>query len=238
MIHRPRPLTSLIFLLLLVAGSVGAQSVTLPFSRSGSLIGAQASLDGDEEVGFVLGVGYSIAGVLDLGIRFGADVVRSEEAVTSDIGMNYGFAPLKQSEGTPLSAQIYGSYTFRAENSDFLTRNGLVHEARGYTLAIALVRDSFLNETIGVRTGALVEYENYLETTTIGFDATGFTGTTEVDYAEFPRVERLSGFAYGGYIGAMFRTPRGGAILAGFNVLRDSNREVEFRPDVQLLMSR
>jgi len=230
------------FLVLLVAtlfvGNLAAQSVTLPFSDSGVVARGDGTIGADEAVGIAFGAGYAISGVLDLGLRFGADVIASESSVTSDIGMFYGFAPLKQSPGVPVSAQIYGSYTFRSESSDFLTRNRLLHESRGYTLGIALVRDSFLNESVGIRTGALSEYSNYLATTTVGFDPTGFTGTSEIDYGEYPQTDRLSGFVYGGYLGVIVRSSRGRALLIGSSVLLDPYLEVEIRPDVQLLIGR
>ena len=219
-------------------GSLAAQSVTLPFTDSGVVVRGEGTISDEEGGGIAFGAGYTISGVLDLGLRFGADLIASDSSVTSDIGMFYGFAPLKQSPGVPVSAQIYGSYTFRAESSDFLTRNRLLHESRGYTLGIALVRDNFFNESVGVRTGALSEYSNYLATTTVGFDPTSFTGTSEVDYDEYPQTARLSGFVYGGYLGGIVRGGRGRALLIGSRVLLDRSLAVEIRPDVQLLMGR
>jgi hypothetical protein len=217
---------------------LSAQSITLPFEQSGPVVRTEGSLATHEAIGLALEVGYSIAGVLDFGLRFGADVVTEESSVTSDVGMYYGYAPLKQSDTVPISAQIYGCYTFRAEDSDFLDRNRLVHEGRGYRLAVAFVRDVFVSSALGVRIGGLAEYSNYLETTSVGFDATGFTGTAEVDYAEYPRVERRSGFVYGAYVGAVLRNERGGAFLVGASILADPYLAFRLRPDVQLLVGR
>lgn len=233
------PMTLLVLLVMaLSGGSLAAQSVTLPFTDSGAVVRGDGSIIPDDGFGLTFGAGYTISGVLDLGLRFGADIIASESSVTSDIGMFYGFAPLKQSPGVPVSAQIYGSYTFRAGSSDFLTRNRLLHQSRGYTLGITLVRDNFFNESVGIRTGALSEYSNYLATTTVGFDPTGFTGTSEVDYGEYPQTARLSGFVYGGYLGVIVRSSRGRALLIGSSVLLDPHLAVEIRPDVQLLIGR
>ena len=142
MTHRFRALVMLALLLGAsgVAG-VSAQSIALKVGENGSLIQATGSVGTDEGFGVALGAGYSLTGVMDFGLRFGADVVASEASVTSDIGMSYAYAPLVQSPSIPFSGQIYGSYTFRSENSDFLTRNRLLHESRGYTIGVGLVHD-------------------------------------------------------------------------------------------------
>ena len=226
---------SLVFAL--AAGGVGAQSVTLTSTENAPVVGLQGSVGRDGEIGAAIGAGYSIAGVLDLGLRFGADIVPAEESVTSDIGMFYRFAALKQTDEIPVSGQIYGAWTFRSQTSDFLTRNRLVHEARGYRLGVTVVRDLFPGPAFAVRIGALAEYRNYVSTTTVGFDATGFTGTTEVDYGEYPQVERLAGFEYGGYLGIVMNAARS-SFLLGAAVLTDPDASLRIRPDLQVLISR
>ena len=217
--------------------SLGAQSVTLTSTENASIVGLQGSFGRDGELGAALGAGYSIAGVLDLGLRFGADLVPAEESVTSDIGMFYRFAALKQSDEIPLSGQIYGAWTFRSQTSDFLTRNRLIHESRGYRLGVTAVRDFFMTPAFAVRAGALAEYRNYVSTTTVGFDTTGFTGTTEVDYGEYPQVERSAGFEYGGYLGVVMHAVRS-SFLVGTAVLTDPDATLRIRPDLQVLISR
>ena len=232
-----RGFTAVALLFALAAASLGAQSVTLTSTENASLVGLQGSFGRDGELGAALGAGYSIAGVLDLGLRFGADLVPAEDSVTSDIGMFYRFAALKQSDELPVSGQIYGAWTFRAQTSDFLSRNRLIHESRGYRLGVTTVRDFFVNPDFAVRAGALAEYRNYVATTTVGFDTTGFTGTTEVDYGEYPRVERIAGFEYGGYVGIVMSAARS-SFLVGAAVLTDPDATLRIRPDLQVLISR
>lgn len=237
---------AVLVMLLFCSGGLVAQSVTLPLSASGALLRGEGTLSLEEQFdlrfeegfGLIFDVGSSISGVLDLGLRFGADVIPAESSVTPDIGMFYNFAPVKQARGIPISAQVFGSYTFRAESSDFLTENRLIRESRGYTLGLALVRDTFFGRAIGIRTGAVSEYANYLVTTTVGFNSGGFAGTAEVDYAEYPQTERLSDLVYGGYLGIIVRSARGSAVLVGSSVLLDPSLAVEIRPDVQLFISR
>lgn len=236
-----RKLTATLFLLvfsLSAAISVTAQSVTLPLYDNGTFIRAGALLGNPEAYGGQIGAGYSISGVLDLGLRFGAGVEPGDSAVTSDIGMSYSFAALKQSDAIPLAAQLYGAYTFRAEQSDFLTRNRLLQEARGYSLGVALVRDLYLGSAFAFRLSALAEYSNYTQTTTVGFDSTGFTGSADVDYDEYPIVERISGFLYGGYGGFFVRAGQRMGIQAGAAVLVDPYLNLEVRPDLQILLTR
>lgn len=232
------PIFLLLIGLMLVGGNLVAQSVTLPLTDSGALVRGEGAISLDGEFGISFCAGYSISGVLDLGVQLGADVIPATSSITSDIGMFYDFAPLKQTQGMPFSGQVSGSYTFRTESSDYLTRNRLVRESRGYTLGLALVRDTFLGGAFGIRTAALAEYANYLATTTVGFDPTGVTGTSEVDYAEYPRTERVSAYGYGGYLGIIVRGGRGRAVLLGSSVLLDPSRAFEIRPDIQMHVSR
>ena len=220
--------------MLLSAGNMAAQSVTLPLTSNGIVVRGQGSVGRHDGYGLSLGVGSTFSGVLDVGLLLGASVTPSDDSVISDIGMSYGYAPLKQSPAIPLPAQIYGSYTYRSASSDFLTRNRLLRESRGYSLGLAVVRDTFVSSGVGLRIGGLVEYENYVKTTTVGFDTDGFTGTSEVDYAEYPQTERLSGLGYGGYLGMVVRTPRGRTLLVGAGVLLDQALALDVRPDVQL----
>ncbi len=237
MTHRFLKAASGLLIFALAAGSLGAQSVTLTATENATIIGIQSSFGGDGELGVSLGAGYAISSVLELGLRFGADLVPAEESVTSDIGMFYRFAALKQSDEIPVSGQIYGAWTFRSETSDFLTRNRLVHEARGYRLGVTAVRDFFLSPDFALRAGALVEYRNYASTTTVAFDTTGFTGTTEVDYEEYPQAERLAGFEYGGYVGIVMRS-EGSGFLFGAAVLANRDASLRLRPDLQVMITR
>ena len=238
MIRRLRIHVLIVLSLVVVCGTVNAQSVSLPSTSNGSLIQAQASIGPREGFGATIGAGYTLAGVLDLGLRFGADVVVSERSVTSDIGMFYGFAALKQSDEVPFSAQIYGSYSFQSESSDFLSRNRLLHEARGYRLGVAAVHDLSLGSGTALRMGAITEYRNYLSTTTIGFTTAGFSGVSEVDYGEYPLVERLAGFEYGAYLGLLLGATNQRSFVVGAAVLLDPDFQIRVRPDFQLLLSR
>ena len=238
MLNPVRSVASTLFLVLIATVSLDARSVTLTSTDTGTVIGLNGSVGIDgKEYGTALGIGFSIAGVLDLGLTFGADLVPDDQAVTSDIGMTYSVAPLKQSASVPVSAQIYGAWTVRRQTSDFLRRNGLLHEARGYRLGVALMRDLGFGPAVAVRVGALAEYGNYRSTTSVGSGATGTGGDVEVDYSVYPIVELISGFEYGGYVGIMWRPAGGGAFLAGASVLTDSV-SLRIRPDLQMLVSR
>lgn len=228
-------------LLIVLAGSGApavAQSVSLLQNGNGTVARLTGSAGFDGVYGGALGTSYTIGGVLDVGLTFGLELDQNARAIQSDIGIAYAVAPIRQSAGLPFSVQVYGSYTYRGEQSDFLAENRLLREARGYTVGVSVVRD-FLNENgAGARLGALLEYADYLEVTTVGFNAEGFTGTAAVDYADYPQEERRADFSYGAYVGGVLSVGEKGSMTMGVRVQANEVLRITVRPDLQILFVR
>lgn len=236
--HRLVIVVTIVVFALALPGTISAQTGGMPLNQNGTLFRVQAALPAGGPIEGWLHTTYVIAGVLDIGLAAGLSVDDAEELLRSDIGFSYGVAAVRQGQIAPFSLQVYGTYTFQQEDSDFLTRNRLIREAQGYNLGVTVVRDQFFSEWFALRLGATGEYHSIRETTTVGFDATGFVGTADVDYGEYP-IERLrTGFAYGGHAGILWSFPEGGALLVGTAVLWNASAGMTIRPSFQILLGR
>ncbi|MFW5685296.1 MAG: hypothetical protein ACOC0O_01470 [Spirochaetota bacterium] len=229
---------TIVLVALAFPGTISAQTVGMSLNQNGTLFRLQGSLPLDGPLGAWIHTNYVIAGVLDLGLAAGLAYDASEDLLRSDIGLSYAVAAVKQGDVAPFSLQVYGTYTFQQEDSDFLTRNRLIREAQGYNLGVTLVRDLYYTESFAFRLGAMGEYQSLREATTVGFDATGFTGSADVDYAEYPQERLRTGFSYGGHVGLLWLFPEGGAMLVGSAILTSAAFDLTIRPDVQIQLGR
>lgn len=224
-----------ILTLVCVASSASeAQQAVLGRTGNATFLSVEGSMRLHEQFGAALATGYSIAGVLEMGMTFGLDVRPSDGLARTDVGLVYAVTPLTQRTGVPVSVRLSGAYTARSDQSDFLARNSLIREARGYQLGIEVARDVRGTDAFGVRFGVRAGYTNYLETTSVGFNTEGFTGTSDVDYAEFPKEELESELRYGGYVAALFALPPRGVMTTGVGVYTDSTWSVEIRPLIEI----
>ena len=215
-----------------------AQSVSVAQRENGMVLALSSSLGPGLPVKVGMNTMYSIVGVLDVGLALGFSHDPADASEQSRIGLAYAATPLKQALGFPVSAHVYGDYTFVSERSDFLERNRLERQARGYTLGLAIVRDLSVTGVVSLRLAALGEYENLVEETAATFDTAGFTGTSEVDYGEYPQVRRVDRAAGGGYAGIHFEFDSRVALLVGSAVVVDQELGFEVRPDIQVFLSR
>lgn len=215
-----------------------AQSVSVSQSTNGTVLALSTSLGPGLPVEARVNTMYSIVGVLDVGLALGFSHDPADASARSRIGLAYASTPLKQALGFPVSAHVYGDYTFVSERSDFLERNRLERQARGYTVGLQIVRDLSVSDVVSLRLGALGEYENLVEETAATFNTAGFAGTSEVDYAEYPEVRRVDRAAGGGYAGILFGWDSQDALLVGCAVVVDQELGFEVRPDIQVFLSR
>lgn len=228
--------------LLILAISLGcasqlySQTAGILTSRNAPTIGAVGSLGLPESAGAAIRTGYTIAGVLDFGLTVGVDADLNGETVRTDVGLFYSVAPVRQSDTVPFSSQVYGAYSFRGEQSEFLEENRLLRAAVGYSLGVVVVRDFALTGSLGLRLGMLGEFQNYRETTSAGFDTEGFAGSADVNYDEFPEVRLLTKVEFGGYGGLTFVAPAGTIVVVGTAVLMDFDATLRLRPELRILL--
>lgn len=228
-------------MVLLVLGPVAAlsgQSITVAETGNAILLGSDVTVSGGGLSAASAGSTFSIAGVLDVGFLYDTSIGSEERRM--DIGLSYAVTPLKQSATVPLSAQIYGHYTYRSMTSDFLDRNKLRKEARGYSVGLLLARDFALLPWLRIRIGGLAEFLRYLESTTLTFtfDPDEFVGEPDVDYREYPLSELQTNLRIGPYAAFLVSTLEGLHIGVSFTTLFDPDGGVQFTPGIQMAYTR
>ena len=240
MMHRTSTFFLTAFVMLVgTVGLVAGQSITLTETRNSIIVGSALTITGQQSLGMEIGTAYSIAGVLDIGFVYATSSGAAEETRT-DIGLSYAVALVKQNVTVPLSVQLYGEYTHRSVQSDFLSRNRLLREGQGYGVGLIVARDFSLIDWLSLRVGAATEFTRYTETTELTFvyDPDTFIGEPDVDYREYPLVDRLSALSYGPYVALIGNLPNGltfGVSLAG---LFGQEGFAELRPALHLAFSR
>ena len=240
MMQRTATVLVTVFVMLVgTTGLVAGQSITLTDTRNSLIVGTALTISGQQPLGIEMGTAYSIAGVLDIGFVYATSLGAAEETRT-DIGLSYAVALVKQNAMVPLSLQLYGEYTHRSVQSDFLSRNRLLLQGQGYGVGLIVARDFPLVDWLSLRVGAVTKFTRYTETTELAFvyDPDTFIGEPDVDYREYPLVDRLSSLSYGPYTALVGDLPNGlmfGVSLAG---LFDQEGFAELRPALHLAFSR
>ena len=197
--------------LLIVPFQAQAQSEYLENGTNGTGLTISSFFDsgGFESVGF--SAGFSIAGILDLGL--GMDVVLDELEGYDSREINghifYNVFVLKQDNKMPLSMQIIGSYGLTTVSSGFLDNNNLIKRGWGLTIGAKLSRDLMITHSFGFRLGAFFFYKWYRFTIEFTIEEEIPT-TTET----WPGTEEKDALYYGGLLSLLFKTSHSGPILS------------------------
>jgi hypothetical protein len=203
-----KPLAVLLVCLILigVASSLLAQSAFLSTGDNGAGIEARALLSLSGFEGFGATLGYSIAGILDLGadvaIRFYDD--HGYAAADVKVAALYNIHALKQDDTVPISALLKGSYGLVVVNSDYLASVQELKRASGFTIGFDLYRDLRLGSAFSIRVGATAGYVSYLYTT-----------TNEQPIDGYPVEERDADISYGALFALLWRLGGGSTISLG-----------------------
>ena len=231
--------------LLTAASSVAAQSASVASTSNATVIGLTGLIgSGDAESSGAFGLsantGFSIAGVLDIGFLYGMEFTTDPGSQRTDVGMTYAFTPLKQGGSAPVSVHVFGTYTYRTEESDFLRTARLEREGQGYTLGFLLAHDLRLADAVAFRLAAVGRHSLFRDVTglTFAYDPATYVGPTPVDYGQYPQRETTSLFEYGAYAAGLFDFPSGMTLLAGALVLADELARVRVQPQIQVLFPR
>jgi hypothetical protein len=208
------------------------------FAQNAAFLGSRGDFGLGGTFGASVYSGYSIGGILDLGLTVGGEANTGDTAVRSDIGMLYAISTLSQGPRVPFSSRIYGSYTYREEQSEFLSDNRLLRSALGYRIGVSVSRHFPLGQAFALRLGMVGEYESYVETTEPGFDTTAFTGVADVDYAEYPQQRRLSRLSYGGEAGFALSVHDQTELSVVAGVMTDAGNSVRINPVIELNIGR
>lgn len=229
----------IVILLIIVAAPVSSQSVFVAKTGNHMDVAAQLSMPGFANYDLALGAVYSIAGVLDIGFVYGTPLLLGEER-WNQVGLSYAVAPIKQSATVPVSVQLYGEYIFRAVDSDFLTQNRLIKEGRGYLVGLLLARQFVLVPAVSLEVGALAEYRRRLDTTslTFVFDPDTFVGEPDVDYREYPLVDRASLLSFGVRMALAIASANGHAYGLTIAGLVDQDGTFSLRPGIGAAFAR
>lgn len=230
-------------LVLAVLGMIApfAFSQQVSLHQAGNHVSLGADLTINEFQTYDLGVGsaFSIAGMLDLGFSYAAALAATDE-YWIHVGLTYAVTPVKQRTAVPASLQIYGSYAFRTTQSSFLSDNRLVQEGQGYSVGLVLSRRMEIGEMFSVDIGALAEFGRRTDTTSLNFvyDPDTFVGEPDVDYAEYPVVDRLNSLQFGGRLAFGIESQYGHTVSIEVAALVDSSRTFRLRPGINASFSR
>lgn len=233
---RPRsvPFATIALLLLLAsAARVCAQSIALTETQNSLVTQSRARFSSSGFESIAIGSGYSISGVLEIGLAFHTGGVGSTERIT-DIGMLYAVTPLKQSRLVPVSAQIFGSYAYRFARSDFLSDNRLAKEGTGYSVGLLIARDIVLVDWFTLRLGAVAEFANVSTVT----GATFVVDPADLFYLEYPLIEQNTELLLGPYVAVVASISPAATIGIGIAVEFADTGVIRYRPELHVALSR
>ena len=220
-----------IFLLILifaVAASFQAasQSAYLEQGTNGTGLTMDSFWDSGNFDSIGLCAGFSIAGVLDLGM--GVNLAVSEMGNSSAREVNgyifYNVFVLKQNREMPLSVQITSSYGLTTVSSEYLEDRDLVKRGNGYTIGASLLRDFMFLPAFGMRIGLFGSYRSYTVTT----DNDG--PTPVVTDPEWPRTDMDQDLYYGFVFSLLFKPFAGPIMTATFKGMLDPHLNFRFGP--------
>lgn len=152
-----------------------------------------------EQVGFY--AGYSVNGLLDIGLRVGHG--RGRTSIPGEksyhISASYGFTVLKQDRLVPLTIIVPGSLHTAKVVGDSLDDAGLVKTGTGYRIGLEIFRYVFAAPRWYIRYGAFLDHES---STYIVERKNGITG------GGYPSSQKSYDLFYGLLCGFSFRPNR------------------------------
>src|SRR6056297_3761088 len=127
---------------LLSIGTVSAQSSFTKNGLNGAMFDAYTAFNIDNILDNVGGqIGYSIGGILDVGMKFSVayDEVEGKDSQETNIGLRYGIMLAKQEELSPVSAELTGNYGYSFIESKYYEDANQQKEGQGYLLRLNLM---------------------------------------------------------------------------------------------------
>lgn len=141
-----------------------AQSSYTQSGLNGALFDAHTALDMDGIVQSFGGqLGYSIGGILDVGLNFSMsyDEIEGQDSQETNIGLKYGLMLLKQEDLSPVSLELGGSYGYSFVDSNYYENNDQQKEGQGYNIQLKLFRDFSTGDSSAIRFGPFGGFRNY-----------------------------------------------------------------------------
>ncbi len=230
--------------MVVVAQVLVAQTGELEPRTNTVYVGGNLGIEPGTALGVAAGTGMTVAGVLDIGFNYGLRRPQGDapEEQTA-IGLTYAVTALKQGTAFPLSAQVYGDYSFRTASSQVLSDARLQKEGFGYSLGILLARDFRLFGPVELRVAGLAEWRLSRYVTKLTFtyvppdaDAPEDPDAAEppVDYTEYPLTTRVTRLQSGGYAGLSVAIGQGAGVSAGCALLWDTDLNLLVRPELEV----
>jgi hypothetical protein len=216
---------------LVLAGAVtgaGAQGLLTERGFNGMGASTQVVLAPGGVRAVSLSGGYSISGILDLGMDIGVVPGVLEGSAATDLGVSglLSVIVLKQTPTLPFSLQLTSSYGLVTTESTYLTFNHLTRRGFRYSFGAGLHSSISFTRAVGVQLGVVGSYASTRITTEpLG---TGVPG--------YPRAEREQALGLGGEIGLLLRDRSETAYRIGLRVLVDQYRALTFTPTVSVVV--
>jgi len=223
---------SCIVIFLVLSAGVIAQGAYLEKGQNGfgGEVRAIWSQNEFEGVGFT--AGYSIGGILDIGLDMAYSLGEIHGTASSELafGFAYDVNVLKQSVIVPVSLQVMGSYVLANVSSDYLEANDLVRRATGYTIGLCLSRNFRFTSYWLLRMTLLTDYEStvYQDTKVVP------TGVGEETIVAVVDQDRVADLFFGAELGFLFVFPRGSILALQAELRADQDLELQIRPTLAL----
>ena len=193
---------------LVLLGAAG-QSAYLENGVNGTGLTVDVAWIADKLAGFGFSAGYSISGILDLGMALNViyDEIEKKEAREINGRILYNVFVFKQQAEIPLSLQIIGSYGLSRISSDPLEEQKLIRRGSGFTIGAILSTDFMLGFRWAIRLGLLADYRSYRYIT-----------ETEIAIPEdsvYPVSQYEEELIYGGLVGVLLKPVMGPVVAVG-----------------------
>ena len=226
---------SLILLYILCSLSGFSQGAYLDKGENGFGAEVRAIWSPAEFKGVGFTGGYSIGGILDVGLRmdYSLGELSGSDSTELSFGFDYNVIVVKQSDSVPLSLQILGSYALTNVTSDYLEANDLVRRATGYTIGLSLGRDFRLTSYWRVRLTGLLDYHSATYTDTrVEVDSEGDYVMAIVDR------DHVADLYFGGGLGFLFVFPNSQTLAVQAELRADQDLDLQIHPIVAVAFPR
>ncbi len=225
----------LILIILFLSTALAAQSAYLEKGTNGVGIEVESLLELGKLESFGIGAGYSISGIMDLGVKAGMSFGELEaddveyDADETQVAIFYNINILKQDDDIPLSFQVKGFYGLMNITSNYLDNHSppLLKRGTGFSIGADMYKDFKLLPFWLVRLGLTGFYEAYRY-------------STEEDNPpaeanpEYPVIERVSNIYYGFLSSFLFKTKKEGVLSVGLKFLLNKELSWKLAPAISI----
>ncbi len=158
----------LILLLFLTLPPIFGQSRYLENGISGSCLTINAVIDDGNYLSSGLSAAFSIGGIMDFGFDLNRETgnISSFDKTDWIFSFFYNIIVLKQTEFTPFSFQLEGTYGYTNSSSDYLDYYQYTRGGQGFKIGGSIYRDFLLGNSLSLIFGAKADYRNYVYTET------------------------------------------------------------------------